>query len=624
MKSFSRSLLAGAVALACAAPAAAQWGSFVFFGDSLTDAGSYKPVLPPGVGRFTTNPDLVWAQVLGARYGFTITPANQGGTDYAQGGARVTQLPGFPATAPTGAAVPIATQVAQGIGKGIDANAVYALWGGANDIFTQLGAAQTGAITAAQAQANVAAAATQYVQQVGALQAAGARNIVVLTLPDIGKSPSGMAGGAAASAQISAITGLYNNTVVAGLNALGGNAIRIDMTRFFAEVLADPGAFGFSNATGTACGTTASLLCAPANLVSPNANQTYVFADGVHPTGAAHAAVAGLVASFLEAPYAAGTLTEGPMAVEQAAFRTVDARMWSAMDTPYDAQRGINLWAAYDYANPDIDVTFAQGDADLHTLSVGGDLRLDMPDVPGVGVLPGKIMGGAAANFSEFKADYSGGRHKLDEISASFYGGWGNGPWYAGFSTLIGVTDYTDVRRSFDVGTARRNESGDTSGTHWAFRMHGGYWMRSGSVNHGPFAKLTYQRVDVDNFSERSASSSVLSYGEQERKSLVTSLGWQVHGTFGAVRPFARATWEHEFKDDEREVSASTSLGGRYVTLLPKPDSNWGLFSVGAAMDFGQPSGRFGKVTGFLTGSATAGKDDGDAYSITVGLRVPM
>ena len=36
------------------------------------------------------------------RYGFTATPANQGGTDYAQGGARVTSLPGVPASPPTG------------------------------------------------------------------------------------------------------------------------------------------------------------------------------------------------------------------------------------------------------------------------------------------------------------------------------------------------------------------------------------------------------------------------------------------------------------------------------------------------------------------------------------------
>ena len=59
-------------------------------------------------------------------------------------------------------------------------------------------------------------AATQYVQQVAALQAAGAQNIIVFNLPDIGQAPGGRAGGAAAAAQITAITGLYNNTVQAG------------------------------------------------------------------------------------------------------------------------------------------------------------------------------------------------------------------------------------------------------------------------------------------------------------------------------------------------------------------------------------------------------------------------
>jgi outer membrane lipase/esterase len=155
MQVLRKALVAGAVACACAGPAAAQWSGFVVFGDSLTDAGSYAPALPPGTGRFTTNPDPVWAQVLGERYGFLITPANQGGTDYAYGGARVSLTPGYPAQPPTGAAVPIATQVAQAIGKGIDPGTVYAFWGGANDIFTQLGAAQAGTINAAQAQAAV-------------------------------------------------------------------------------------------------------------------------------------------------------------------------------------------------------------------------------------------------------------------------------------------------------------------------------------------------------------------------------------------------------------------------------------------------------------------------------------
>ncbi|HZH43256.1 MAG TPA: SGNH/GDSL hydrolase family protein, partial [Lysobacter sp.] len=95
MTMFVRSALAAALALA-AAPAFAQtYSQTVFFGDSLTDAGYFRPLLPANVrsvtGQFTTNPGLVWSQYLADYYG-TRADANgngQTGTNYAAGGARV-------------------------------------------------------------------------------------------------------------------------------------------------------------------------------------------------------------------------------------------------------------------------------------------------------------------------------------------------------------------------------------------------------------------------------------------------------------------------------------------------------------------------------------------------------
>lgn len=614
VRSLAKTLLAGAVALASSSGASAQWSGFVFFGDSLSDPGAFAPALPPGLGRFTTNPDPVWSQILGSRYGLTITPANQGGSAYAQGGARVTGLPGVPAGPPTGTALPIATQVSQYIARGVDPDAVHSMWGGANDVFFQLDLLQAGAVTPAQAAGNVAAAAGQFVQALGTLQAAGARVVVALNLPDIGRTPFGLSGGPAASTQISQITALYNATLQAGLGALGGNVIRIDAWRLFAEILADPAAYGFANTTSPACGATPSLLCGPSSYVAPNANRTHVFADGVHPTGAGFEILAGVVAAHLEGPLLNAALTEGPLAVEQATFRTVDARMWSAMDAPYDPQRGVNLWAAYDYARADIDAGFARGDADVDTVSVGADVRFG-----------GNWIAGAAFNFSTYDAGYSGGSHKLEETGGTLYAGWGHGPWYAGASALFGSLDYGGVSRTIALGALQRTESGDTSGDHWAVRVHGGYWLRAGSVNHGPFAKLVYQRADVDGFAERGVSSTTLSYAGQERESLVASVGWQAQGSFGALRPFARVTWEHEFEDDARTITASpVSLGGSYSLTAPRPDDNWALIHVGAAMNLGAPSATFGQVTGLIMGTATAGKDDGDSYAVTVGIRVPL
>ena len=52
---FRPSRVAVALTFALAAgTASAQFTNSYFFGDSLTDSGSYKPVTPPGTGRFTT------------------------------------------------------------------------------------------------------------------------------------------------------------------------------------------------------------------------------------------------------------------------------------------------------------------------------------------------------------------------------------------------------------------------------------------------------------------------------------------------------------------------------------------------------------------------------------------
>src|SRR5947207_15537636 len=74
-----------AIGAACvgASPAAlAQFSNAFVFGDSLSDAGQYG-------SRFTTNPGLTFPMYLTERYGISVTPSFTGGTDFAQGGARV-------------------------------------------------------------------------------------------------------------------------------------------------------------------------------------------------------------------------------------------------------------------------------------------------------------------------------------------------------------------------------------------------------------------------------------------------------------------------------------------------------------------------------------------------------
>ncbi|MDQ6619637.1 MAG: hypothetical protein M3Z31_08065, partial [Pseudomonadota bacterium] len=57
--------------------------------------------------------------------------------------------------------------------------------------------------------------------------------------------------------------------------------------------------------------------------------------------------------------------------------------------------------------------------------------------------------------------------------------------------------------------------------------------------------------------------------------------------------------------------------GGSFSSPAYRPDKDYALYTVGASTDIG-------RVTAFLTGQATAAKNDGNARAVTVGLRVPL
>lgn len=595
-------LIASSVAtLIGSAPAAAQFSNMYFVGDSSTDAGFYNGA------RFTVNPGLVWAQVLGNRYGINVTSVAVNGTDYAQGGSRISADSGLvPPGAPQRSMTTQITQLLGSTGGALDRNALYGVSGGYNDLLENVAAAGAGQITPAQLQANIATAAAQEVQQVARLQAAGAKYVVVLNLYNMGQSPLGTA---QPTAPFTALTGLYNSTLNAGLDQIGGNVIRVNTQQLFVEMLANPALFGLSNTSKQACTTSSALTCTNATLVAPDAASTYLFADGIHPTPVGFSAMAQVVGSMIEGPYYMASLAEAPLAVEQANFRVLDGRMWSALDTP-GSGKTLQSWISYDYAAPDVSGNaFLSGDGSMNTIAGGLDLLVSP-----------SLLAGIAFGYSENKVDFGGnaGSFKLDETSMTAYLGYGNGPWYVGGSLLLGDLDYKSIERNIALGTGTRTESADANGYTYAIRALGGYWFKTANILHGPFLKFVWQEAKVRQFSETGASSTALTYGQQTRESAITSLGWQVQGTFGAIRPFGRATWEWEAKDDQRWVNASSvTLGGNYSVPAYKPDNNWGLFLVGASADFGG-------VTGYLSGSVTAGKGDGDSYAITVGLRVPL
>ncbi len=613
MRKFRPTLVAGALALALSAgTASAQFTNTYIFGDSLSDAGQYG-------ARFTTNPGLTTAMYVGQNWGITSSPSFTGGLDYAQGGARVNSpSPLVPSGAPD---FSITQQVGLQLAKTpfLDPRALYQIQGGANDIFVLANQFLSGGITQAQLQAGVTQAALDLSSLVVKLNAAGAQYIVLQALPDIGKTP--FAASLGAQAQFTQLSNLFNSTLNTAIGASGVKVIQFNTSALLNEITTSPALYGFVNTTTPACTTSSSLQCTPSTLVAPNSNLNYVFADGVHPTTGADLVLTQAIVSMITGPQQMAALAEAPADVEQqmaalaeapadverATWRTRDGRKMSAINAP-GAPGRFQAWAADDNANPDIQGPSLSGNADLNTIAVGADMRVS-----------DRLLAGIQFTYSEYKGDFGAGTgdFKLREPMMTLYTGYGEGPWYVGGTLGLGSLDI-DTSRNIALGTTNRNESGSTSGYHSVARLLGGYWFKYRDWDHGPFAKLTWEKVVVRQFSEQGSDSTALTYGQQDTDALWSSLGWQVAGNIQGFRPFARATWEYNFQSDTRQVTArSNTLNGNYVVPGFEQDDNWWLFDVGVSKDFG-------KVTGFLSGNVSAGKNDGDYWAITVGIRVPL
>ena len=596
-----RTALAAALALAVL-PAAAHDQPFsdtVFFGDSLTDAGYFRPLLPPNVqavtGQFTTNPGLVWSQWLAEHYGTQARPNGNGqtGDNHAAGGARngvdVTGALGFTPSLATQAAGYLAAN-----GGRADPDALYTVWGGANDLF---------AVTSdpGNAQAIIGAAVGAQVGIIGGLQAAGARYVLVPNIPDLGLTPSFRAQGPAAAAQGTALATGYNQALFSTLASNGLAVIPVDTFAFLREVAADPAQFGIANVTGTACMpqiTAQSLTCNPTSLVSPDAPQTYLFADGVHPASGAHVALADLAIAAIEGPRQMAVLPHSAAATGRNRAQRVGAQVGNRGDA-----EGARWWADLrgDFQR------YAHGD---HYDGTGPALLVGM-DWGRDGLAYGGFIGyGVQGN------DWGSRRGNWDQSEASIGGyiGWSaeSGGW------LNAQLSYTsldfDIERQVPLGPALRTHGGSTDGSSLALAVQGGWEFGEGALRHGPVIGVVAQRVEVDGFAESDPGlSTSLAYLDQEFDSTVGSAGWQLsYAIHDTLAPYARLTIDREFEDEAAQAFArSQSITGSLPYAVPGVDydQSWTTLTfgartklfgldadIGASVNSGQKSGKHSMV----------------------------
>lgn len=533
-----------------------------FFGDSLTDSGHFQNTLPEDIrdqaGSFTTNPGWVWAQWVADHYGTDATTDNQGGTNYAIGGARV--------DTPVANTVPVTGQIQQYLaanGGRADPNALYTVWGGGNDLLAFAPAAPVG---------------PQMVAAVAALRDAGARYILVPTIPDAGLTPFAVSNNIGALA--TAFANAYNESIFGALGDAGLRIIPLNTFQLQQEIVADPSRYGFTNITQPAC-PGSSLTCTPADYVVPGADQTYVFADGVHPSSGTHRILGDYAVSVLEGPRQVAMLPySASMTGRSRADRVAThvgqapevegARWWGDLRSDWQRQEDGD---AFDGATP------------------AGTFGVDWSR--------GDVVFGGFLGFGRGKQDYGNdaGDFRQSETTLGGFAGWyGESAWVNGQLSYSKLA--FDVERDIHLGIASRQHEGSPDGSNVSAGINAGFEFDDEVISHGPVVGVLSQTIKVDGYTEAGTLATALGYPDQDYDSLVGSMGWQFRYTAGEhFNPYARVTFDHEFEGAPDEAFARlVSMPSTAEFAVPGvlADRSYGTVMIGARARLGSLHADFG------------------------------
>jgi len=241
-------------------------------GDSLSDTGRTFsaigiPPFPYYNGRVSNGP--IWAEYLAPRLRLAYNPLD----NFSWAGANTGRLnvyPGLPGM------LDQLDELLPAFPRRLDKKALYVVFGGSNDFIRILVGGENPMVVIPEAVGNL-------IQIVRRLKAAGADDIVVVDLPDIGLTPRARAAGPAVAAGATLLSLQFNQLLNGALDQLGFPVVRVSAFALINDMVANPAAYGFTNVT------------TPGILNFPAPADTHLFWDDIHPTTRGHRYVADAV-----------------------------------------------------------------------------------------------------------------------------------------------------------------------------------------------------------------------------------------------------------------------------------------------------------------------------------------
>ena len=622
LKTLSKAILA--ITLSSVGVAhASDYSSVTFFGDSLTDGGYFKKATEalghPQSGQYTTNPDNTWATPFAESLGLNSVQNTYDeatgqqtttGNNYAIGGARSgidLQHDKYEDT--TGKPLPVystRSQVDRYLAdKNIDSKGLYTVWTGANDLFAVVK-------DVPNASNIISAAVSDEVATVKKLHDNGANYIVVPNIPDVGLTPNFV--GTPLATFGTGLVNQYNEALYSGVKNTGANVIPLDTFSLVQQVAANPTAYGFSNVTDKACKNTSSVECGRADLDKPGAENSYFFADGVHPTGRAHRMIADYANAVVTAP---GQVSVLPHIATQSGLAT-NERLQTHINQRQNQNHTLQSispegWVSANINSLDVAGFESSGNAQLL-------LGLDFAH----NNLP-NAMTGVYANLGQSELD-SSKRTGLDKVD---FDELGLGLYHShnlGKVQLNGALGYStidmEINRKVSLDNYTRNYKSDVDGSRYYASLQAGYPMQMGNMAQftnttiTPYLGATANRVKLDAIKEGAADDPIaMQFDEQKYNTVYGTLGVKANSRLSNnLNVFGDVHYQKQLDDNHKEVTARVNTLSDMSFTAPK-----------ASLDddsFGASLGLSRQFKSFLgsAGVSYASGDDDDITSVFIEL----
>jgi outer membrane lipase/esterase len=579
---FSRLVLSLAALLATAFAQNRAFTNQYTFGDSLSDNGNAYllggkafnagPPLYFG-GRWSNG--LVFAEQLGntLALGSAVAPSVKTSMDFAFGTAATTTALNY--TGSPVPAMPTQLQMFQSHAVSVQRTDLFTVWFGANDLLTttttaapalNFGAMDVAGINAAQNTAG-------FVQSLINL---GAKNILVINMPDIGLTPFGVStGGGAGFLTRGSLA--YNAEFDARLKAVAAgardvNLVRIDAAGMISRIQRDYKLLGYTTMASSLADDTAAGRAG-----DPNG---YVFLDGVHPTARTHTLLARVILEALNPePVLGVAATEGTaaLALQGLAASALDSRVAQLASSARTTGRA-DVYASFNYGdgNRAADGLRSKFNYTGQVVTAGVDSR----------VSDGVFLGGAL-NVGRMNAKLSAGagNFSIEDNTGRLYSVWRGGPVALAIDADYGEVRVKGIHRSTAFGGFQTN--GKTDGTHWGAGLKAAWTLDGGGFTARPWLGVRTERVKLGAYTETDVPALSMAFDAQEAKSSAGGLGFDL-GTdtklgARALHLECSAAWHGELSSRTRNVSGQLANNFTQTTVVGVKDGDGNGFALGAA-----------------------------------------